>query len=407
MHRSRCLALSALAIFTAGCERGRPPLPSGPPPLLPAAVSAAAVVDPPPTRWTLAHQETFDHADLGDAAFRPDEHSDDGPFADNGVYFRRKGITAPAEYRVTAPFGEGGWLVVEGYSRAADTRLGDLAAIVPDPAGGPNRVLRLASPAHTDAVVVRPARSLPDRFRISLRVGYASFGDGMAGGKNGYRGGERAAPWLDMDATTQNGFYWLAILDAQPGPHNNVWIHHHRKVVIDSDNHFPPWMEIFDGERFVKSGASPIMMFALDGAGPDHVRNGRPFLSYSAGAWQPSGEIRAVDAYRPDRWYRVTIERDGGRFTMEIAGDFRHGGERTYRASIDAASRCVFHYNRTPAELDPRCVDETSLPDLGEGFQGWPRGSAYPDWFFFGDPHENFYTGQVFYDDVRLEVPAG
>jgi hypothetical protein len=27
--------------------------------------------------------------------------------------------------------------------------------------------------------------------------------------------------------------------------------------------------------------------------------------------------------------------------------------------------------------------------------------------FLFGDPHTNYYEGQVFYDDVRLEVWSG
>jgi hypothetical protein len=391
MRSMRRVALTILAALAPAC---------GHPAATPAPDVAAVV------RWATVHQETFEHGEIGDVAARVDEVPDDGPFADNGVYFRKRGVVPPAAFRTTAPFGEGGWLVVEGYSRSPGTRLRDLAAVVPDPAGGPNRVLRLASPVHTDAVVVRPAQPLPDRYRVSLRVGYASFGDGIPGGKNGYRGGERTEPWVDWDATSQNGFYWLAILDALPRPHNNTWIHHHRKVVIDSDNHFPPWMEIFDGQRFVKSGASPIMMFALDGRGPDKARSGRPFLSYSAGVWQPSGEIRAVDAYRPDRWYEVSIERDRRCFTLEIAGDFRHGGARRYRARIDAAASCLFHYNRTADELDPRCADETSLPELSAGFPGWPRGSAYPDWFFFGDPHTNFYTGQVFYDDVRLEIPA-
>ena len=31
-------------------------------------------------------------------------------------------------------------------------------------------------------------------------------------------------------------------------------------------------------------------------------------------------------------------------------------------------------------------------------------GSAWPDWFMFGDPHTNYYRGQVLYDDVQLEV---
>lgn len=29
--------------------------------------------------------------------------------------------------------------------------------------------------------------------------------------------------------------------------------------------------------------------------------------------------------------------------------------------------------------------------------------SGVPDFFMFGDPHNNYYRGQVFYDDVKLE----
>src|SRR5438067_576654 len=99
-------------------------------------------------------------------------------------------------------------------------------------------------------------------------------GDGLEVGERGATaggvvalGGERAEPWWNDDATTQNDFYWLTVLDAQPRPHNNPWIHHHRKVVVDSDNNYPPWMEMVDGSRFSLNGERPIMMFALDGRG--------------------------------------------------------------------------------------------------------------------------------------------
>jgi hypothetical protein len=141
---------------------------------------------------------------------------------------------------------------------------------------------------------VRPTAPLPERYRVSLRVGFADCGDGLPG-LNGYDGGETAEPWSSTAATSQNGFYWLAILDAPPRPHNNVWIHHHRKVVVDSDNHFPAWMEIFDGSGFVWSGEHPVMMFALDGRGEAQLTSGKPFLSYSGDSWQPSGKIRAVE----------------------------------------------------------------------------------------------------------------
>jgi hypothetical protein len=203
-----------------------------------------------------------------------------------------------------------------------------------------------------------------------------------------------AEPFWIEDARNQNGFYWLTILDSQPRPHNNTWIHHHRKVVMDSDNHFPPWMEIFDGRTFIQSGEHPVMMFALDGKGREDERTGRPFLSYAGGEWQPSGAIRAVDAYLPDQWYQVSIERFDSTFTLEISGRFQFGGQKTYRATIDATEHCVWHYNQSSAEDATACANGDD----------WPSGGAWPDWFMFGDPHTNYYEGEVYYDDVQLAV---
>lgn len=322
-----------------------------------------------------------------------DSVPEDGPYADAGEYWLNQGVHPPKAYRATVPFGDQGWLTAESYTRSSTTSLGALVSVVPDPAGGPNRVLKIASPEHTDATVIRPTVPLPRRYRVSLRVGFASFGDGIPGGLNGYSGGETAEPWSHDDATLQNGFYWLSILDALPRPHNNTWIHHHRKVVIDSDNHYPAWMEIFDGHSFVPSGEHPVMMIALDGKGPATDRTGQPFLSFANGAWQPSGAIRAVDSYLPNEWYTATIERFDDTFTFEISGRFRYGGQTTYRATIDAKQRCVWHFNRTPDEDASACAG----PD-------WNPDAVWPDWFMFGDPHNNYYEGAVYYDDVTLQT---
>jgi len=60
---------------------------------------------------------------------------------------------------------------------------------------------------------------LPPEYRVCVRVGYANFGDGIAGpGRlNGYLGGE-TDPWRMCDPIKDNGFYWLAILDDLPPP---------------------------------------------------------------------------------------------------------------------------------------------------------------------------------------------
>lgn len=356
--------------------------------------------------WVVAYHEDFESgAALPlDPGWQPDEHPDDDPFSDAGAYFRAQGIVPPPGYRLSTPLGTDGWLRAESYSRSSTTAFTDLVAIVADPSGTSGRVLRLRSPAHTDATVIRSSQPLPSRYRVSLRVGFAEFGDGLPGSNNGYDGGERAGPWLDADATEQNGFYWLAILDTVPLPHNNTWIHHHRKVVIDSDNHFPPWMEIFNGTEFIASGEHPVMIMGLDGEGATHLRRGKPFLSWSAGQLQPSGAIRAVDSYLPDTWYRASIERTEHAFVVEVSGVFRHGGARTYRAVFDIREHCIWHYNGPGENARPECIDDTPLEGSHSAAPQWPAGVGWPDYFMFGDPHINFYEGQVYYDDIRLEV---
>jgi hypothetical protein len=352
--------------------------------------------------WVVAFEETFESTTLPSPAWAADTYPDSG-FSDNGAYFQSQGVTPPKAYRVSAPFGASNWLTVESYSRAQTTRFSDLFAVTADPAGGTNKVLRIASPAHTDATVVRPTDALPDRYRISLRVGYADFGDGKPG-NNGYDGGETAEPWLDEDATVENGFYWLTILDTIPRPHNNVYIHHHRKVCMDSDNNIPPWMEIFNGSKFIESGEMPLMMFGLDGRGQASETGGKPFYAYANGAWQASGAIRAVDSYKPMTWYRASIERSGDQFTLQASGDFRYGGTKTYTATIDAAGKCLWHYNRTPLAASSPCIDDGHYPSLPDEPPLWPAATSWPDYFMFGDPHDNYYEGAVYYDDVRLEV---
>ncbi len=359
---------------------------------------------PPATPgWTVVAREDFETNAIPAGAFAPDPVPDDGPFSDGGSFFTARGVTPPTAYRATQPFGDAGWLTVESYSRRATAALSDHVAIVSDPASPSNHVLRLRSPEHTDATVIRPTVALPARYRVSLRVGYAAFGDGQPV-QNGYVGTPTAEPWWpDEDARQQNGFYWLTILDHQPRPHNNTWIHHHRKIVVDSDNHYPPWMEIWNGNGFVWSGEHPVMVIALDGTGASSEHSGNPFLSYSDGAWQPSGAIRAVDAYRPSTWYRLTIERDGPKYTIELSGDFAWGGQQTYRATVDAAASCVWHYpvNADEAAGAAGCAAKAGiLPGLTE----WNAGESWPDWFMFGDPHVNYYAGEVYYDDVTLEV---
>ena len=410
--------MAAALIAIAGCSGGDPSatttVDAQQPPGIPAtADSAPAAADEPtePTEPTEPVVEVETGLVEGFEDWRPgaspawvaDDFPNDGPFSDNGVYFQAQGVRPPAAFRSSFAFGEGGWLTAELYSRSDATLIEDLFSVVTDPAGGDQRVLRLACPTHTDAVVVRPSEALPRAYRVSARVGYADFGDGIPGA-NGYDGGdETSEPWNDYEARKLNGFYWLSILDALPRPHNNVWLHHHRKVTIDSCNHFPAWMEIYNGRAWKKSGVNPVMMFVLDGIGGDNVRMGKPFVAYSGGEWQPTGQIRAVDAYLPNKWYEVAITRRPPEFTLEVSGEFKFGGQTTYTATIDYEKLPVWHFNQPGEQTPAKAIDNGFFEGAGPEHPRWPEDGAWPDYFMLGQPHNNFYEGTVYYDDIRLE----
>jgi len=340
----------------------------------------------PIVRWKVVAEETFEALSLPAGGWLPDDHPthqrDDGTFGDWGEFHRvKRGVNAPHGYRISARFGKDGWLTVEAFSRSISTSTGSLFAQVPDPDSKRvgNHVLRIASPLHTDGTVIRPTNPLPSEYRVCVKVGYASFGDGIAGAgrQNGYLGTE-TDPWKMWNPIKDNGFYWLAIIDDVPRPRNNVWIHHHRKVVIDSDNNQDAWSEVWNGRTFINSGYHPIFMLVHDREGPEYEDNGKPYIPFAAGRWQPSDTIRAVDVYKDRTWYTACIGRISGQYWLSMAGEFQYGGNTAYSAAIPVTR--VFH------------------GDIGPG--GWP------EYFMFGDPHTNYYRGEVYYDDLRLEVPA-
>jgi hypothetical protein len=301
-----------------------------------------------------------------------------------------------------------------------------------NPTGGEfvsaNGVARLSSTRHYDGAIVRSTEPLPARYRIEVTVAGIDFG-GTRDGKwthgrkiNGYDGDETADPWFfrDKDPTPRpaigaNGLYFLCITDyPRPAPHNNIFIHHHRKVVMDTDNtdnglesgapSGESWSKVWNPRtgRGETDGSHYISMIWLDGTRFGHDSWGNEFVSYTPGGWQ-TGAIFA-DKYLDGARYRFAIERDGERYTMSVTGRFHHGGVTTYRGSRRFRDPpVIWHYNQTAAEY---AADHDELRRIGgTELHTWPAGSAYPDYFFFGDPHINFYEGAAEFDDLDLYLP--
>ena len=203
-----------------------------------------------------------------------------------------------------------------------------------------------------------------------------------------------------------NGFYFLCIADYPEAPHNNVFLHHHRKVVMDTDSNGldGAWSNVFDPTlgKPVADGSRYVSMLFLNGETFGTDRAGNAFHSYTPGGFFEDAVF--ADKYRDDGVYVFAVERDAEGFTLEATGPFVHGGTTTYRARHAARDARDPHYNRTPAEYGPAHYDQARR--MGEReTHTWPEGSAYPDYFFFGDPHINFYEGSAEFDEVKLYVP--
>lgn len=390
-------------------------------------------------RWRLVHHETFDlpfaapvwiedtYGD--DSAYHVDDFDEDGAF-----FTERGGSTFVANlrrfrsFRSSSRYGDDGWLTVEAYGRDSD-RDG-----IPETGGqfaSVDGAARLTSTRHYDGAIIRSTDPLPARYRVEVTVSDIAFGGARDGdwtqrGKvNGYDGDEVADPWLFRDddptprsATTQNGLYFLCITDYdRPAPHNNVFIHHHRKVVMDTDNnHYDTaadspvqgtWSKVWNPQtqRGEPDGSHYVSMLWLDGESFGNDWYGNRFVSFTPVGWETSEPI-FTDKYVDGERYRFAIERDGDRYTMSVSGRFYYGGITTYRASREfRESPVTWHYNQTSGEYAPADHDEVRRYS-GAEHHTWPAGSAYPDYFLFGDPHINFYEGTAVFDDLDLYLPG-
>ncbi|MFC1586311.1 hypothetical protein ACFL5V_12255 [Fibrobacterota bacterium] len=385
-----------------------------------AAVSPGSSQEP----WVLVHHETFDASFNEPAQWVEDVHGEQspyhvGPHDDDGEFFfdqEGSGFQDDLEsfrsFRKSYAYGEEGWLTVELYGRDSD-RDG-----VPESGGGfasrDGKAL-LTCTRHYDGGLIRPTRALPAQYRVEVTVSNINFGgeingDWEYGGRfNGYDGDESPEPWRPGNAYDQNGVYFLCITDyPNPAPHNNAFIHHHRKVFMDTDNNNNngnAWSMIWDPvqERAVEDGSHYISMVWLNGEDFGSDMTGNEFVSYTTDGWKTNPTF--VDKYLDGESYVFAIERYDDSYTMSVTGRFYHGGERNYTATRSFRQDPVtWHYNQTAEEYTPANYNQVRTYG-GEDYSTWPEGSAYPDFFIFGDPHINYYEGMAEFDDLKFFIP--
>jgi hypothetical protein len=409
--------------------------------------------------WRLQYAESFDTAvddsratwfrdgDGPGSRYDVDGYDDDGAFFDakGGAAFRQQ-LGTFSTYRKSFAFGSGGWLTAELSARDAnkDGRPDSPPTLTTKQVGG-SRSAVLTEPSHQGGIVVRSTAPLPSSYRVEMTLRTVDFGgqrngswDYPDGRVNGYQptgcktnhpwatGGDfsrKPCDWTDV-RTDSNGFYYLGIMDyPRPAPHNNVFIHTHRKVAMDGFNRY----------RYTDTGSvlcDPVSgtfkpYASGTGNGVNMIFNtatrryasqpGTEYLMDSECGLQTSGSIVSQAELRPElmpnETYRFAIERANGGYALEMRGNFAGLGQATlrYHRAFVQDGLPIWHYNQTAAEYDGAFDADWTYTGKSGTFVDrsvWPAGSAYPDYFMLGDPHTNFYEGKATVDDIRLYVPA-
>jgi hypothetical protein len=443
-------ALAALAAAASGL------------PALPTKTASAAVLPAggTPPGWRLRYAESFDTSvsdssatwfrdgDGPGSTYNVDGYDDDGAFFDakGGTAFRQQ-LSTFATYRKSFAFGTSGWLTAELSDRDSnrDGRPDSPPSLTTKVVGG-SRSAVLSEPDYQGGIVIRSTAALPSTYRVEMTLRTVDFG-GQRNGSwtypdgrvNGYSPtgcktnfpwatsgdfSRKPCDWTDV-RTDSNGFYFLGIMDyPRPAPHNNVFVHTHRKVSMDGYNRYQytdtgsvlcdPSSKVF--QPYSSGTGNGVNMIFETAARRYAGQPGTEYLMESECGLRTSGAIVSQAELRPElmpnETYRFAIERAGGGYTLEMTGTFARIGKATlrYHRAFVQDGLPIWHYNQTAAEYGGAYnADWTYKGPYGTytDHSVWPAGSAYPDYFMIGDPHTNFYEGSASVDDIRLYVPAG
>jgi hypothetical protein len=412
----------------------------------------------PTASWRLLYAESFATSitdgtvpwsrDYGGATSRyhVDGYDDDGAYFDamGGAAFRSQ-LSTFWQYRKAVPLGTNGWLTAELAARDTnrDGKPDGAPSIRTSSVGGQSALL-MSEPDHRGGVILRSTNALPPQYRVEMTLRALEFG-GMRGGSwdypdgrvNGYTpsGCKTNFPWApggDFSRsyckwtnvrTDSNGFYYLSIVDyPRPAPHNNIFIHTHRKVAMDGYNRYKytgsglvycnPLTKAY--EPYSSGSGNGVNAIFMTSTRRYTNQPGNQYVMDSECGTRSSGAIVSQADLQPEllpsQPYKFAIERVNGGYTMEISGNFHHVGQATlrYHRAFVQDGLPIWHYNQRAEEYDGRFNLTWSYSGAGGTYthaNTWPAGSAYPDYLLIGDPHLNYYEGQAHIDDVKLYVP--
>lgn len=405
-----------------------------------------------PAVWTVEDYQVQDDIYFGDKGYGIYELFNE-KFGPLGVQKFNDDLLSFRAYRKSYQYGQRGWLTIESYGISDNIYSPEPSSYGMFTAGGGTGTLSCRE--HTDAVIIRSTRKLPDTYRLEITVTAIDVGgkrqiggeDDPAHNKyswmidgrfNGYFQNDdtylSAGPWRPgesisqyANANDQNGAYFLSIVDyPNPKPHSNIFIHHHRKVAMDTDNNLdypnPPWSQVWNGSEFVDDGSRYISMLWMNGESRptadlkregkylNYLQTGQKFYTYT-----PDGPkintVQMVDKFIPGNEYKFAIERTPIYYKMSVTGVFKYGGATTYehtKAHLPTPENqftYTWHFNQNQSELGGNIPPNDERNFFGQQTQTWPLGANYPDYFFTGMPHINYYAGSISYSNIRLYCP--
>ncbi|WP_077303166.1 hypothetical protein [Virgibacillus pantothenticus] len=416
--------------------------------------------------WKLQYHEKFNQKlPVDEAPWVMDNYGETSPWNvdhldDDGEFFKVKGGTEFEKQlnsfhllRKRVNFGKDGWLTAEVAARDYDKDgTPDTNASLKNVKLNRGNHSAELSTSFDSSLIIRSTDALPSEYRIEYKLRNIDFG-GQRNGTfdyddkhNGYTLEKRKSnfPWKRSgdfsgdashnnpnfgDVTKENGYYFLSIMDYEnPAPHNNVFIHNHRKVGMDAYNVSGPWAKAYGvcdpstGELYSqtseKSSNNAIngIFFAGDTFRDESIGYNSFMFETECGSFSDQDTPYSIISnaeiqpeLMPEETYTFAIERSKTGYVMEMTGNFKYIRQKTLRYERDFIEngRPIWHYNNTPEQYDGKFNSTLTFtgPYGSYSVEQWPDDSAYPDYFIIGIPHINYYEGSAIIDDIKLYVP--
>ena len=146
-----------------------------------------------------------------------------------------------------------------------------------------------------------------------------------------------------------------------------------------------------------------------------YLETGQKFYTFTPNEEQTPrvNTVEMIDKYIPGEEYTFTIVRTPMYYEMSVSGNFFYGGQTMYTHRKDHLPTKenygvpTWHFNQTTNELGDY-IPPTDTFDLnGSNHETWPYEETYPDYFFTGMPHINYYQGSMTYTNLKLYIPQG